>query len=75
MKTHHDVEEIKRNIFDGKQIATHIIIKRNSYINVIKSIRDLLTQQGILFESYKYPLQNNIIINEKMILQEKMIFT
>lgn len=74
LKTHHDVEEIKRNIFDGKQIATHIIIKRNSYINVIKSIRDLLTQQGILFESYKYPLQNNIIINEKMILQEKNDF-
>ena len=69
-----DVLDIKKNIFDGKQIATYLIIKNNTQKNIIQAIRTLLEQQDILFNTPQFPLPNDIIINEKMILQNEFDF-
>lgn len=71
LNTLDDVIEIKRNIFDGRQIATYLIIKPNTETKIIEKIRNLLYSKGVLFNTYKYPLQNNIVINEKMIFQNQ----
>lgn len=64
-----DIVEIKRNIFDGKQIVTYIIVKEGTEKSIIQSIRNFLLQHKILFKTFVYPLQNNIIINEKIMFK------
>lgn len=68
------VERIERNVFFDNQICTYLIVKPYSQNNIIQNIRDLLLQKDIIFNSSKYQLENNIIINEKMILNDDLDF-
>lgn len=71
LKTNETIIDIKRNVFNGNEILTYLIVKKGNENSVINSIRDFLSTSNILFEHYNYPLQNVIMINEKIIFKEK----
>ena len=70
LKTIPFIKNIQRNLFNGNQITTALTIQNNKLKEVFNSIRDFLTNREILFKTFNYPLLNDIVINEKMVLED-----
>lgn len=55
------VHNVLRNIFDGKQISTYLIIEDRYHKNIIESIKILLISKNLIFNSVLYPLKSKIL--------------
>ena len=68
------VIDIQRNVFDGEKIVTYIIFEYIQQKKIYESIKNILIPKNIIFNTAAYPLKNNIIINEKIILKNEKDF-
>ncbi|KAK8898041.1 hypothetical protein M9Y10_000301 [Tritrichomonas musculus] len=74
LRTNKYVRKISRNIFDGRQIATYIYVEYDASKKINQALENFLIPNGLVFDKIKYPLENNIILNEKMILKKENDF-
>lgn len=74
LKNIQGIIDVKRNVFDSNKISTYLIVENGLQKNIYDSIKNLLIQKRLIFNSAEYPLKNTIIINEKIVLQNEKDF-
>ena len=65
------VKHIQRNIFDSNKIATYFEVHPYEQKNVKYLLKEFLLEKNLIFDTSLYPLENDIIIKENLIFDNK----
>lgn len=68
------VKQIRRNIFDGNQISTYFFVHPDEQKTVKNLLKEFLLKKNLIFDTSLYPLENDIIFKEELILNKKSDF-
>lgn len=52
-----------------------IYIKPDTEKKIVDKIKNFLSPKDVLFKTFEYTLRNTIVLNEKIILKTKLIFS